>query len=85
MIAKASTADSQTIRSIVRTLPRRHCLILGKVVGKYLPMLVKVSETKFLTLGQTKRFFSRNGQERKLFPLPVPAPVSRSEIAKEIA
>ncbi len=83
MIAKASTADSQTIRSIVRTLPRRHCLILGKVVAD-LPMLVKVSETKFLTLGQTKRFFDRNGQERKLFPLPVPAPVSRSEIAKEI-
>ena len=67
MIAKASTADSQTIRSIVRTLPRRHCLILGKVVAD-LPMLVKVSETKFLTLGQTKRFFNRNSQERRLFP-----------------
>jgi DNA helicase HerA-like ATPase len=59
MIAKASTADSETIRSIVRTLPRRHCLILGKIVSD-LPMLVKVGETKFLTLGQTKKFFGRN-------------------------
>jgi len=59
MIAKASTADSQTIKSIVRTLPRRHCLILGKVVAD-LPMLIKVGETRFLTLGQTKKFFSRN-------------------------
>ncbi|HZW56154.1 MAG TPA: DUF87 domain-containing protein [Nitrososphaerales archaeon] len=65
MIAKASTADSQTIRSIVRTLPRRHCLILGKVVAD-LPMLVKVGETKFMTLGQTKRFFNRNGSDRKV-------------------
>lgn len=58
MIAKASTADCETIRSIVRTLPRRHCLILGKAVSD-LPMLVKVGEARFLTLGQTKRFFSR--------------------------
>jgi DNA helicase HerA-like ATPase len=68
MIAKASTADSETIRSIVRTLPRRHCLVLGKVVSD-LPMLVKVSEAKFLTLGQTKKFFGRsqsNDHHRKI-------------------
>ncbi len=64
MIAKASTADSETIKSIVRTLPRRHCLILGKVVSD-LPMLVKVGEAKFLTLGQTKRFFSQLNNERR--------------------
>ena len=69
MIAKASTADSQTIKSIVRTLPRRHCLILGKVVAD-LPMLVKVGETKFMTLGQTKKFFSRNGSRKTLAAAP---------------
>lgn len=58
MIAKASTADGETIKSIVRTLPRRHCLILGKVVSD-LPMLVKVGEARFLPMGQTKRFFSQ--------------------------
>lgn len=65
MIAKASTADSETIRSIVRTLPRRHCLILGKVVSD-LPMLVKVGEAKFLPMGQTKRFFGRAYNDKRL-------------------
>lgn len=58
IIARASTADGETIKSIVRTLPRRHCLILGKVVSD-LPMLVKVGEAKFLPMGQTKKFFSQ--------------------------
>ncbi len=58
IIARASTADGDTIKSIVRTLPRRHCLILGKVVSD-LPMLVKVGEAKFLPMGQTKKFFSQ--------------------------
>lgn len=58
MIARASTADADTIRSIVRTLPRRHCLVLGKVVSE-LPMLINVAEAPFLTLGQTKKFFTR--------------------------
>jgi uncharacterized protein len=65
MIGKASTADADTIRSIVRTLPRRHCLILGKVVSD-LPMLVKVGEAKFLAMGQTKKFFGRNNNGKKL-------------------
>jgi DNA helicase HerA-like ATPase len=62
MIAKASTADAETIRAIVRTLPKRHCLILGKVVSD-LPMLAKIAETDFLTLGQTKRFFTHLRQQ----------------------
>lgn len=65
LIARASTADAETIRSIVRTLPKRHCLILGKVVSD-LPMLVRVGEAKFLTLGQTKKFFGRNGDRKKI-------------------
>jgi uncharacterized protein len=65
MIARASTADSDTIRSIVRTLPRRHCLILGKVVSD-LPMLVKVGESKFMSMGQTKKFFSRSSNGKKI-------------------
>jgi DNA helicase HerA-like ATPase len=69
MIARASTADSETIRSIVRTLPKRHCLILGKVVSD-LPMLVKVGEAQFLTLGQTKRFFDKGSISRKLLEGP---------------
>ncbi|MDG6997117.1 MAG: ATP-binding protein [Nitrososphaerota archaeon] len=65
MIARASTADSDTIKSIVRTLPRRHCLILGKVVSD-LPMLVKVGEARFMPLGQTKKFFGHKFNERRM-------------------
>ncbi len=75
MIAKASTADSETIKSIVRTLPRKQCLILGKVVSD-LPMLVKVGEAKFLTLGQTKRFFSQSTNEWRSSRGPLAVPVS---------
>ena len=65
MIGRASTADSDTIKSIVRTLPRRHCLILGKVVSD-LPMLVKVGESRFLSMGQTKKFFGRQANGKKV-------------------
>jgi DNA helicase HerA-like ATPase len=69
MIARASTADSETIRSIVRTLPKRHCLVLGKVVSD-LPMLVKVGEAQFLTLGQTKKFFGISSNAKKIHANP---------------
>jgi hypothetical protein len=65
MIGRASTADSDTIKSIVRTLPRRHCLILGKVVAD-LPMLVKVGESRFMAMGQTKKFFGRHSNGKKI-------------------
>jgi uncharacterized protein len=70
MIARASTADADTIKSIVRTLPRRHCLILGKVVSD-LPMLVKVGEAKFLAMGQTKKFFGHRFRAEKKIIAPM--------------
>jgi DNA helicase HerA-like ATPase len=57
-IAKVSLADSDTIRSIVRTLPQRQCLAIGKAVCD-LPMVIKVSAVEVLALGETKRFFKR--------------------------
>ncbi len=41
-ISKVSLADNDTIRSIVRTLPQRHCLAIGKAVCD-LPMVIKVA------------------------------------------
>lgn len=55
-IAKVSLADNDTIRSIVRTLPQRQCLAIGKVVCD-LPMVVRVAPADVLTLGETKKFF----------------------------
>jgi uncharacterized protein len=57
-ISKVSLADNDTVRSIVRTLPQRHCLVIGKVV-RDLPMVVKVTSADVLALGQTKTFFTR--------------------------
>ena len=55
-ISKVSLADNETIRSIVKTLPQRYCLSIGKVVCD-LPIVVKVASAEVLTLGETKKFF----------------------------
>ncbi|MFQ5921038.1 MAG: hypothetical protein ACE5JV_03375, partial [Nitrososphaerales archaeon] len=55
-ISRVSIADTDTIKSIVRTLPQRRCLAMGKVV-KDLPILLETMPSEVLTLGETKRFF----------------------------
>ena len=55
-ISGVSLADNDTIRSIVRTLPQRHCLAIGKIVCD-LPIIVKIAAVELLTLGETKKFF----------------------------
>jgi uncharacterized protein len=57
-ISKVSLVDNDTIRSIVRTLPQRQCLVIGKAVCD-LPMVIKVAAADVLTLGETKKFFSK--------------------------
>ena len=57
-ISKVSLADNDTIRSIVRTLPQRHCLAIGKAVCD-LPMVIKVAAAEVLMLGETKKFFTK--------------------------
>lgn len=57
-ISKVSLADSDTIRSIVKTLPQRHCLAIGKAVCD-LPIVVKVAAAEVLTMGETKKFFGK--------------------------
>ncbi|MDW0141132.1 MAG: DUF87 domain-containing protein [Nitrososphaeraceae archaeon] len=57
-ISKVSLADNDTIRSIVRTLPQRHCLAIGKAVCD-LPVVIKVAATEVLMLGETKKFFAK--------------------------
>ena len=57
-ISKVSLADNDTIRSIVRTLPQRHCLAIGKAVCD-LPVVIKVAAAEVLMLGETKKFFTK--------------------------
>ncbi|MCS6768676.1 MAG: DUF87 domain-containing protein [Candidatus Nitrosocaldus sp.] len=56
-IARASMVDSESIKSIVRTLPAKHCMIIGSVVNN-LPIVIRTAQPEVLMLGETKRFFS---------------------------
>ena len=60
-ISKVSLADNDTVRSIVRTLPQRHCLSIGKIVCD-LPIVVKIAEAEVLMLGETKKFFTNHNK-----------------------
>ncbi|MEM2506084.1 MAG: DUF87 domain-containing protein [Nitrososphaeria archaeon] len=56
LVSKASMVDTETVKSLVRTLPPRHCLVIGKAAAN-LPCLIKVVQSNFQALGETKRFF----------------------------
>jgi hypothetical protein len=55
-ISKVSLADNDTVRSIVKTLPHRCCLAIGKVVCD-LPIVLEIAALGMLALGETKKFF----------------------------
>ena len=55
-ISRVSIADTDTIKSIVRTLPQSHCLVIGKVVHD-LPIVLKTMPSEIMALGETKLFF----------------------------
>ncbi len=57
LLSKAISFDEESLKSMVSTLPKGSCLIVGKVVNG-LPVLVKVSESKLLTLGRTRLCFA---------------------------
>jgi len=56
LVAQASMVDTDTVKSIVRTLPPRMCLVLGHAVNN-LPVLVSVDEFDSPPSGITRRFF----------------------------
>jgi DNA helicase HerA-like ATPase len=62
-ISKVSLADNDTIRSIVRTLPQRYCLAIGKAVCD-LPVVIKIAAAEVLMLGETKKFFTKNESQK---------------------
>lgn len=57
-VARVSLADTDTLKSIVRTLPQRQCLAIGKAFSD-LPIVLKISPVEVMTLGETKRFFKK--------------------------
>lgn len=55
-VSKASRVDSETVRSLVSTLPPRYCLILGEVVGD-IPIVLSVVGDTYFKSGRTKCYF----------------------------
>jgi len=55
-ISRVSLIDNDTIKSVVRTLPQGHCLVVGKVV-RDLPIVAIIPPIDIITLGATKKFF----------------------------
>jgi DNA helicase HerA-like ATPase len=60
MIAQSSRIDGDTVRELVRSLPSRKCLSIGKAV-RDLPIVIKVRELPYDMRGRTKKFFSVKG------------------------
>jgi Helicase HerA, central domain len=67
-ISKVSLADNDTVRSIVRTLPQRQCLVIGKVV-RDLPMVVNITPADILALGESKTFFKTRSSLQGIHPV----------------
>ena len=60
LVSQASMVDTDTVRSIVRTLPPRMCLALGHAVSN-LPILVTVDDFDSPPTGLTRLFFQKEG------------------------
>lgn len=56
LVSQASMVDSDTVRAIVRSLPKRICLLIGSMVNN-LPILVNVDPFDSPATGTTRRFF----------------------------
>ena len=60
-VSKISIADFETIRSIVKTLPKGYCLAIGKAVSE-IPAVLKIADPDLLTLGSSKSFLTRKSE-----------------------
>ena len=55
-IARVSMIDGDTLKAIVKYIPPRYCLAVGRLTGN-LPILFNCAEADMLTYGETKLFF----------------------------
>lgn len=64
-VSKATIVDVQTINTIARELPPRHCLVLGQAVNDF-PLIIKVKDLKIMAMGETRFFFTKKDINQKL-------------------
>jgi DNA helicase HerA-like ATPase len=55
-VSKVAKIDTESIKSIVKDLPKRNCLIVGDIVQDF-PVVVNVKPLNVQTMGQTRHFF----------------------------
>jgi len=55
-ISRTARVDVETVKSIVKTLPQRRCLILGEVVDDF-PIVALVRPLEVEAMGETRYFF----------------------------
>jgi DNA helicase HerA-like ATPase len=55
-VSKVAKIDTESIKSIVKDLPKRNCLIVGDIVQDF-PVVVNVKPLDVQTMGQTRHFF----------------------------
>jgi DNA helicase HerA-like ATPase len=56
-ISRVSLIDTETVKSVVRTLPQRNCLIIGKVV-RQMPIVMNIKGADMMVYGETRKFFT---------------------------
>ena len=56
-VSRAAKVDAETVKSVARDLPPRHCLVLGRAVKDF-PVVVRVMALDVQTMGQTRLFFT---------------------------
>ncbi len=59
-LAKVSRIDMDTVKLLVKKMPPRHCLLIGRVVSD-IPLMLKVRPSNLQTMGMTKLFFKPGG------------------------
>jgi len=62
-VSKATAADVETVTTIARELPPRHCLAIGKIVNDF-PVILSVRSIQARTMGETRFFFTKQEEEK---------------------
>jgi len=57
VVSRASKVDAETVKSVARDLPPRHCLVLGRAVKDF-PVVVRVRALNVQAMGHTRLFFT---------------------------
>jgi len=61
VVSRAAKVDAETVKSVARDLPPRHCLVLGRAVKDF-PVVVRVRALNVQAMGHTRLFFTEKNR-----------------------